>query len=156
MRAAQRHTGQLGILFPKEEMTVPDLKLSPDLAVDDTILGLRINEIETETFTNMCDNTEEYIRPRAAKNKAGHFRFIVNSPSGGGEQYVQLVRVTRCMGAGEECGYGQIGEHVRSRCHQEYTDHKLVALSDNGDQLVIDTFRFPSCCTCHMLDPFRT
>jgi len=130
--------------------TSPELQLDPGLALDDTILGLRIND----GFRNMCDHTEEYIRPRAAKNKAGHFRFIVNSPEGGGEQYVQLVKVTKCLGAGEECGWGQL--EVTSKCHQEYTDHKLVALSENGDELVIDTFKFPSCCTCQMLDPLFT
>ena len=88
--------------------------------------------------------------PRAAKNKNGQFRFIVNHPEGGDEQYIQLVRVARCAGAGEECGWGVMGPGIETRCHQEYLDHKLVALSESGEELVIDTFTFPSCCTCLM------
>merc|ERR1711928_173144 len=55
-----------------------------------------------------------------------------NHPEGGDEQYIQLVRVARCAGAGEECGWGVMGPGIETRCHQEYLDHKLVALSEWG------------------------
>jgi hypothetical protein len=106
-------------------------------------------EAPEDGFENICGLTTEYIMPRAAKNKDGQFRFIVNHPEGGGEQYIQLVRVARCAGAGEECGWGVMAG-VKTRCQQEYLDHKLVALSEDGEELVIDTFTFPSCCTCLM------
>merc|ERR1719422_2977315 len=104
-------------------------------------------ELHEDGFENICGLTTEYIMPRAAKNKNGQFRFIVNHPEGGDEQYIQLVRVARCAGAGEECGWGVMGPGIETRCHQEYLDHKLVALSESGEELVIDTFNFPSCCT---------
>jgi len=107
-------------------------------------------ELHEDGFENICGLTTEYIMPRAAKNKNGQFRFIVNHPEGGDEQYIQLVRVARCAGAGEECGYGVMGPGIETRCHQEYLDHKLVALSESGEELVIDTFTFPSCCSCLM------
>jgi len=107
-------------------------------------------EMHEDGFENICGLTTEYIMPRAAKNKDGQFRFIVNHPEGGDEQYIQLVRVARCAGAGEECGWGVMGPGIETRCHQEYLDHKLVALSESGEELVIDTFTFPSCCTCLM------
>ena len=107
-------------------------------------------ELHEDGFENICGLTTEYIMPRAAKNKNGQFRFIVNHPEGGDEQYIQLVRVARCAGAGEECGWGVMGPGIETRCHQEYLDHKLVALSESGEELVIDTFTFPSCCTCLM------
>ena len=106
-------------------------------------------ELPDDGFENICGLTTEYIMPRAAKNKDGQFRFIVNHPEGGGEQYIQLVRVARCAGAGEECGWGLMAGR-QTRCQQEYLDHKLVALSEDGEELVIDTFTFPSCCTCLM------
>jgi len=33
-------------------------------------------------------------------------------------------------------------------CRQEYADHKLVAVDEEGQELIVDTFRFPSGCTC--------
>ena len=104
-------------------------------------------EYHEDDFENICEVTTEYVKPRAAMNKNGQFRFIVNQPEGGGEQYIQLVRVARCVGAGEECGWGVLAGR-ETRCQQEYLDHKLVALSESGQELVIDTFSFPSCCTC--------
>ena len=32
--------------------------------------------------------------------------------------------------------------------HQEYSDIKLVALSENEEELIVETFQFPSCCIC--------
>jgi Spaetzle len=34
---------------------------------------------------------------------------------------------------------------------QEYAEHKLLALDKDGKGLVIDSFRFPSCCTCNVI-----
>ena len=72
--------------------------------------------------------------------------FTNRPPLGGGEEYIQLVRVAKCAGEGQECGWGLLSGHD-TKCQQEYLDHKLVVLSD-GEELVIDTFTFPSCCTC--------
>lgn len=117
-----------------------------------TLLETRTNFIDydrdDEEFTNICDLSTSYIRPRAAKNKEGKFRFIVNHPEGD-DEYIQLVRVSTCSGAGSECGRGRLeGAGVKTRCQQEYSDHKLVSLDESGEELVVDTFSFPSCCTC--------
>eukprot|EP00091_Calanus_sinicus_P018651 TRINITY_DN4333_c0_g1_i5.p2 TRINITY_DN4333_c0_g1~~TRINITY_DN4333_c0_g1_i5.p2 ORF type:complete len:130 (-),score=35.96 TRINITY_DN4333_c0_g1_i5:89-478(-) len=109
-------------------------------------IGVRILEPE---FENICDVETTYIKPRAAKNKEGKFMFIVNHPEGA-DEYIQLVRVATCVSAGEECGQGRLASSVSTQCNQEYLDHKLVALSATGEELVVDTFSFPSCCTCLM------
>ena len=75
--------------------------------------------------------------------------FIVNHP-GGADEYIQLVKVATCVSAGKECGQGRMARSVSTQCNQEYLDHKLVALSVTGEELVVDTFSFPSCCTCLM------
>ena len=117
-----------------------------------SLLETRTNFVDYDTheeeFTNICDLSTSYIRPRAAKNKDGKFRFIVNHPDGD-DEYIQLVRVATCSGAGSECGRGRLeGAGVKTRCQQEYSDHKLVSLGESGEELVVDTFSFPSCCTC--------
>jgi len=99
---------------------------------------------------NICSVTTEYIMPRAAKNKDGEYKFIVNHPEGG-EEYVQQVRVTLCRAAEQSCGHGLLAESgVNTKCRQEYSDHKLVSLSNTGEELQVETFRFPSCCTCYI------
>ena len=81
---------------------------------------------------NICDTETDYIRPRAARNKKGKFMFIVNRPEGS-EEYLQLVKITKCKTAGEECAKGQLLNSGSTACQQEYSDHKLVALSETGE-----------------------
>ena len=99
-----------------------------------------------DRYENVCSLTTSYRRPKYAKNTRGQSRFIVNIRKGEGEseeEYVQVVRVGVCATAGAECALGQ-----ETRCQQQFLEHKLVALSESGKELVIDTFSFPSCCTC--------
>ena len=127
-----------------DAVTKEDNSLKKLLLID--AFAARSHYEEEDEFVNVCDVKMTYITPRAAKNTEGKFRFIVNHPEGGGEHYTQLVRVARCVGAGEECSaWGRGGGTM---CRQEFLDHKLVALAEDGEQLVIDTFTFPSCCSC--------
>eukprot|EP00091_Calanus_sinicus_P005304 TRINITY_DN15742_c0_g1_i1.p1 TRINITY_DN15742_c0_g1~~TRINITY_DN15742_c0_g1_i1.p1 ORF type:complete len:199 (-),score=56.53 TRINITY_DN15742_c0_g1_i1:76-672(-) len=97
---------------------------------------------------NICKVSTDYIFPKAAKNKEGKFKFIVNRPAGS-EEYLQKVQITTCKDSGEECAQGKLsGSTISTRCKQEYSDYKLVALSETGEELVIDDFTFPSCCSC--------
>merc|ERR1711973_804872 len=103
-----------------------------------------------DEMENICSVRTEYIMPRAAKNKDGEYKYIVNHPSGA-EEYVQQVRVTICSEAEKSCGHGLLEETgLRTKCRQEYSDHKLVALSATREELQVETFQFPSCCTCYL------
>ena len=99
---------------------------------------------------NVCSTHTSYEMPKAARNKAGQFRFIVNGGEGL-EQYTQLVRMERCSQAGAGCGglAGMFASH-RTECKQGFTDHKLVTLDPDGEELIVDTFSFPSCCSCYV------
>ena len=153
--AAPRHYPDTAILaaVTRQKQTFGQMFDSPDNtaaarteAAANTTIGTRSGNFEMleaeAEFTNICAVRTSYITPRAAKNKEGQFRFIVNSPDGAAE-YSQLVRVAVCGAAGAECS-GVAG----TRCRQEYSDHKLVSLGSSGEELVVDTFSFPSCCTC--------
>ena len=96
---------------------------------------------------NICKVDTDYIFPKAAKNKKGKFMFIVNRPAGSVE-YLQKIKITTCENAGEECAQGRLGGSISTMCKQEYSDYKLVALSETGEELVVDDFTFPSCCSC--------
>merc|ERR1711945_71504 len=109
----------------------------------------RISPLDDQ-FKNICGLTTSYIKPRAAKNKDGEYRFIVNHPDGA-DEYLQVVRVSTCNSNDEQCGGGIIesaGLGLETKCQQEFSDHKLVALSATGEELVVEEFRFPTCCTC--------
>ena len=75
--------------------------------------------------------------------------YIVNQPQNQSD-LVQIVRVTTCHEEGEECYKGELSRRLVTRCKQEYMDHKLVALNIEAKEVVIDTFRFPSCCSCYV------
>ena len=98
---------------------------------------------------NICSMTTKHIMPKAAKNKKGEFKFLVNGGAGT-EEYIQLVQISQCNRAGEVCGNGNVFPREVTECRQEFSDHKLVALDEAGKELVIDTFSFPSCCSCYM------
>jgi hypothetical protein len=106
-------------------------------------------EEDDETYNNVCEMETDFIRPRVAKNIDGEFKFIVNLPMDD-DKFVQIVRVGHCVGAGLECGGGDIFSESVTMCKQNYMEHKLVAANTAGDEVIIDTFRFPSCCTCHV------
>jgi len=139
LAAALRQNNTLGSLFDSNLLAkVQSRKGFPEFEefVDDMI--------------NICSVTTEYIMPRAAKNKEGEYKYIVNHPEGG-EEYVQQVRVNICRAAEQSCGHGLLaGSGLESKCRQEYSDHKLVSLSATGEELQVETFRFPSCCSCYV------
>ena len=65
-------------------------------------------------------------------------------------ELTQVVKVTTCRQDGQECYKGDLTHRHVTRCKQEYMDHKLVALNMEAKEMVIDTFRFPSCCSCYV------
>jgi len=115
--------------------------------VDSDMLGTKIDGAMGMTEP-VCGSTPRYIIPRMARNKKGVMMFIINQPENRTE-LTQLVKVTMCHNEGEKC-HGGLSWRTVSHCKQEYTDHKLVAISEDQKHVVIDTFSFPSCCTCHI------
>ena len=141
LRAVKRESHTLRVMLERHVPTT----LAPSSNATEEYLGLRM--LEDVEFSNICDVETDYITPRAAKNKEGKFRFIVNQPEGA-EDYVQMVRVNLCQQAGSTCGDGSLLPTVSSMCKQEFIDHKLVALDGAGEELVVDTFSFPASCVC--------
>ena len=95
-----------------------------------------------------CEASTQLTRPRHERNTRGEMRWIVNQPENRTD-LTQLVKVTRCEEGGK-CMDGSLTDRHRTYCRQEYLDHKLVALNSDNTQVIIDTFRFPSCCSCYV------
>jgi hypothetical protein len=102
---------------------------------------------------NLCRTRRETVTPRAAKNVNGEYLWIVNlnKKQASEEEYTQVVTTTLCTGADKPCSAGDLFPSSSTVCKQEYAEHKLLALGKDGKGLVIDTFRFPSCCSCHLI-----
>ena len=110
-------------------------------------------------WRNLCDTNTSFINPKVARNKDGVSMYLVNSDITGEtgdrlSEFSQRVRIARCAGdQGEEGGDhtgGQCGDlgGLTTRCQQQYTLHRLVALDPRGLELIVDEFRFPSSCSC--------
>ena len=101
-------------------------------------------------YEKVCHSTKEFIKPKQARNKEGEYLFIVNGGEGL-EDNIQMVTVSKCLGTGERCS---LETEEETECRQEYSEHRLVALDSAGQQLVMETFTFPSGCSCYKLNPF--
>jgi len=128
---------------------------------EDFGVGLRMHPIAARTmarpgardqldYEKVCHSTKEFIKPKQARNKEGEYLFIVNGGEGL-EDNIQMVTVSKCLGAGERCS---LETEEETKCKQEYSEHRLVALDSAGQQLVMETFTFPSGCSCYKLNPF--
>jgi len=112
---------------------------------DELISSFLNTRLLGDDYENICDEETHFIYPRKGTNKKGENMFIVNEAD---TEYRQLVRITRCQGAEEPCSNADIDSSYITKCVQEYSDIKLVALSENGEELIVETFQFPSCCIC--------
>jgi len=152
MKAVMKQKQTFKDIFDTKDKSQDFISISqPSTNRNESFTGIatRISPLDDQ-FKNICGLTTSYIKPRAAKNKDGEYRFIVNHPDGA-DEYLQVVRVSTCNSNDEQCGGGIIesaGLGLESKCQQEFSDHKLVALSATGEELVVEEFRFPSCCTC--------
>merc|ERR1712183_525114 len=152
LKAALRQNNTLGSLFDSKLLV--EEKEVPTETTENSVQSRKgfpeFEEFVEDDMINICSVKTEYIMPRAAKNKEGEYKFIVNHPEGG-EEYVQQVRVNICRAAEQACGHGLLAAGgVNTKCRQESSDHKLVSLSATGEELQVETFRFPSCCTCYV------
>jgi len=104
----------------------------------------------------VCDSQESYIYPRTARNKDREWKFVVNVISDGTEEqedYVQAVKIEKCLRPGEECSVTNTG-YQQTVCRQKYSYTKLIAINNDGSHY-IDSFRFPSCCLCYQKKVFN-
>ena len=114
------------------------------------------------TSQQVCPTLESFIVPRAGRNKNKEWRFILNSEDSRPEYQqvvsgddigvrtvdIQVIKVGECEHT-ESC-HGAWAGH-ETQCLQLYLEHKLVAITQVG-KVLIDSFLFPSCCSCHVVN----
>jgi len=136
------------------------------------------DQIQTRGFNideeQLCYGIPKIIYPRQAKNLDDKWRYVVNI-----DNYTQSVEIEECHNYDdyedlpvEENNSVQFGENKEpidfgvclysgsggnnpdlTVCKQIYTEHKLLALSDEG-QLLVDSFKLPSACACFVREDF--
>merc|ERR1712080_47554 len=113
---------------------------------------LHRDHLRRKRAVGVCQTDAVIERPQAATNTRGEERFIVNRP-GDDRRFQQLVQVRKCKDSAllpsEQCGGGDVFTE-ETRCKQEYTVHRMVALEVGADgkdvRIQVDEFRFPACC----------
>jgi len=136
------------------------------------------DQIQTRGFNideeQLCYGIPKIIYPRQAKNLDDKWRYVVNI-----DNYTQSVEIEECHNyddyedlPAEESDSVQFGENKEPTdfgvclysgaqgnnpdltvCKQIYTEHKLLALSEEG-QLLVDSFKLPSACACFVREDF--
>jgi hypothetical protein len=126
----------------------PDIAAEPEVSQDKEFAS-RSGLLEV----NICSTRRAMEYPRKALNVNGDYLWIVNvnKKQSGEEDYTQVVTTTLCTAPDKACSAGETFSGHSTVCRQEYAEHKLLALGKDGKGLVIDTFRFPSCCTCNII-----
>ena len=61
--------------------------------------------------TPACDSQQSFVYPRTARNRGRQWRFVINVPGEevGEENYVQAVKVERCLREGKTCNIASAG-----------------------------------------------
>ncbi|XP_023336592.1 uncharacterized protein LOC111707685 isoform X2 [Eurytemora carolleeae] len=113
----------------------------------------------------LCQAPNRIIAPKQAQNLNNEWRFIVNI-----RNLTQTVEIEECMSENVvsggttasvtqkdfgSCRYsGILGNNPsKTSCKQLYREHKLLAVTNSG--LEIDSFRFPSACSCFIREEFN-
>ena len=103
-------------------------------------------------FENVCQSSKTTIAPRVGTNTKNQQRYLVNGGVDLAEfdSLVRTINIVTCLGSQEQGEKEQCSgvRGRRSECRQEYTEHKMVALDQEKGELVVETFSFPSCCSC--------
>ena len=157
IQSASRHYSCLreknGEKYPSDVVT--QILQSPVLSgmFDSPVVGVSLLSSKTAGYgqeggERICEAVTQLTTPRHERNTRGEMRWIVNQPDNRTD-LTQVVKVTKCMPGGR-CDDGSLSSRHRTVCRQEYMDHKLVSLNNDNSQVIIDTFRFPSCCTCYL------
>jgi len=140
-------------LRPRSSTPISSSMTTPQIGAKSTLSAMNgIKENFMFGPEKLCRTNSSWIRPRTAKSLTGNLRYIINSP-GGKEEYSQYVYITQCLGTDVSCDpSGEIMKsHVKTRCSQEYTEMKLIVLGEDQRSVEVDTFRFPSCCSCEIV-----
>ena len=109
---------------------------------------------DTKGHFKACPTTEMIIKPRVGTNAHKQQRYLVNNlTSKRGEKLIQTIRVSICdTQFGESCA-GGFFYGINTICKQQFSWQKLIAYDIERKQLIMESFTFPSGCSCLIHSP---
>ena len=124
----------------------------PQLRLRSGIFAKSAEETFDDEFENVCGSVRRTIAPKVGTNTNNQQRYLVQGDIDLAEfsGLVRTVQTVECLGSQldgerESCG---VLPGRRTKCRQEYTEHRMVALDMERGELVVEAFNFPSCCSC--------
>ncbi|XP_076279967.1 uncharacterized protein LOC143208908 [Lasioglossum baleicum] len=93
----------------------------------------------------LCRSTEQVVYVQAAINMDNEWKYIANQAN-----FKQGIRIETCSNENAECStVNGPGAGYKTSCRQKFSYRQLVAVQPD-DTLILDTFKFPSSCCCHL------
>ncbi|XP_013779330.2 protein spaetzle 5-like isoform X1 [Limulus polyphemus] len=98
----------------------------------------------------ICTPVMKTFKPKVGENNDKKWLYIVNDI-----KIEQFVTSETCFEEGKSCGYidGNLPFGYRSQCRQRYAYKRLLAVHPKKKTTFLDSFPFPSCCTCFVKFP---
>lgn len=113
------------------------------LAVVDEVSDI-VNRFDVDDVS-LCESDEQVVYVKTAMNKDNEWKYIANQ-----QNFKQGIRVEKCRNENSPCSMvNGPGVGYKTNCIQKYVNRQLLSVQLNGS-LVLDTFRFPSSCCCHL------
>ncbi|CAH1709374.1 unnamed protein product [Aphis gossypii] len=99
----------------------------------------------------LCQVKTNNIFPKAALNTQGEWKYVVNMVRTPSDMYTQSIRSEICAEPDQPCnGICDTPLGFSTSCKQKFVQKRLVALQGTGDNLYVDVFWFPHCCSCNI------
>lgn len=101
--------------------------------------------------TRVCDVITDLVFPKAAKDKNGIWRYLVND-----KNYRQPVQVEKCRKKNSPCSAisDHLGPGFQTRCGQTYISKLMMAFDENSLDTYSQDFTFPVACVCYVRNRF--
>ncbi|XP_076327656.1 protein spaetzle-like [Tachypleus tridentatus] len=125
--------------LPRDILQMYLEKLSPG------VLG-RTNDFSDDISDEpMCAPMSNTFKPQVGRNIGKIWLYIVNNA-----EVEQFVTSETCVENGSPCRYVEdnLPFGYSSYCKQKYAYKNLLAIHPKKKSTVLDTFPFPSCCSC--------
>lgn len=107
---------------------------------------LRVKPVPQSDDISLCESRTGFIFPKKAKTVTNQWVLVVNQ-----DNMTQGVWTEKCLNENDKCAYSDsfpIG--FKSFCKQKYSEYKLLSVNEVDGKMGIQTFRFPTCCACHL------
>ncbi|XP_060842392.1 uncharacterized protein LOC132922739 [Rhopalosiphum padi] len=144
--------------YPDRTYVLPEISLTESPIIDknrhltpNVNHGGVYNRKKRQDDVQLCQVKTNNIFPKAALNIQGEWKYVVNMVRTPSDMYTQSIRSEICAEPDQPCnGICDTPLGFSTSCKQKFVQKRLVALQGTGDNLYVDVFWFPHCCSCNI------